>query len=464
MVRERGLEPPPLAGPDPKSGVSAISPLAQLNKQRNVRRNQRVCIDLCHLLCHYYGMQAKAIISDLTERFNSPQNSVSKHVHQASKYQKVLDGRKRPIRGLWIRGSLYYARISMEDPGTGKKEVRRVPLGNVKTVAQAQSELRRLVTKRENNALPILKRTPKFNDYVKQYLAFYDIVKDAKRPRTLETERGHLRMWEEHLHETRLDRINRAMINGFIAKRQGEGVSGRTVNLGVVILRNVLKRAIDDGWLKTLPTENMRPLKWTPRKRELFSGAQIEAFCQAAIEVSKNGQQFSDYIHLMAYCGARMSETFRLKWSDVDWERKQLTVGSDGLAKNYKARVVDFNSKLETHLKEMFTRQAPDSDWIFPSPQRGVNDRASKTFRESLKLTRKKANLLTFGFHDCRHFFISMCVMSGIDYMTIARWVGHQDGGILIGKVYGHLSNEHMQRQAQRVNFGQVMLQEAQAV
>jgi hypothetical protein len=29
-VRERGLEPPPLAGPDPKSGASAISPLAQI--------------------------------------------------------------------------------------------------------------------------------------------------------------------------------------------------------------------------------------------------------------------------------------------------------------------------------------------------------------------------------------------------------------------------------------------------
>jgi site-specific recombinase XerD len=54
----------------------------------------------------------------------------------------------------------------------------------------------------------------------------------------------------------------------------------------------------------------------------------------------------------------------------------------------------------------------------------------------------------------CRHFFISMCVMSGIDFMTIAKWVGHQDGGVLIGKVYGHLSNE----QAQRVNFGPVLL------
>src|SRR5437867_2245077 len=29
VVRERGLEPPPLTGPDPKSGASAISPLAQ---------------------------------------------------------------------------------------------------------------------------------------------------------------------------------------------------------------------------------------------------------------------------------------------------------------------------------------------------------------------------------------------------------------------------------------------------
>jgi hypothetical protein len=37
--------------------------------------------------------------------------------------------------------------------------------------------------------------------------------------------------------------------------------------------------------------------------------------------------------------------------------------------------------------------------------------------------------------------------------MTIARWVGHKDGGILIGKVYGHLSDEHARRQADRLSF-----------
>src|SRR5262249_38002286 len=63
-------------------------------------------------------------------------------------------------------------------------------------------------------------------------------------------------------------------------------------------------------------------------------------------------------------------------------------------------------------------------------------------------------HLLRFGFHDCRHHFISYAVMSGIDFMTIARWVGHKDGGVLIGKVYGHLSNERAKAQAARLNFG----------
>lgn|GEM_PF-5920596 len=92
--------------------------------------------------------------------------------HRAGTYQKALDGRKRPIRGLWQRNGKFYARISVEDPGTGRKQVRRVPLAAA-TAAQAQTELRRLLTKREENALPILKLTPKFKEYATQYLAYY---------------------------------------------------------------------------------------------------------------------------------------------------------------------------------------------------------------------------------------------------------------------------------------------------
>ena len=415
-------------------------------------------LTLCHLLCHFKDMQGNAISFDGRKAAKRTKPVVSKQSHASAPYQKVLDGRKRPIRGLWQRGTRFYARLAVEDLNTGRKEVRRVPLEGAESVAQAVAQMRRLQTQREDNDLPILKRTPKFSECVKQYNDYYKLVRDAKRPKTLQTESGHLKAWVEHLGETRVDRITPAMINAFIAKRQGQGRNPRTVNLGVTVLRNVLHRAIDDGWIKRLPTENLRPLKWIPRKRQLCGADQISALCQAAEKVSKNGREFADYIYLLAYSGARMAEALRLKWSDVDWNQKQLTIGSDGLSKNHRARVVDFTTELEKHLKAMEERRAPDTEWLFPSPQRGVIDRPTKTYRETLLLARTRAKLPGFGFHDLRHFFISYCVMSGIDFMTIAKWVGHQDGGILIGKVYGHLSNEHAQRQAQRVNFGPALV------
>ena len=150
-----------------------------------------------------------------------------------------------------------------------------------------------------------------------------------------------------------------------------------------------------------------------------------------------------------------------MRWQDVDFKQGQLTIGAEGDTKNRSARVVDFNPKLKAHLLDMKKRRAPDSQWLFPSPQRGGKDIAAKTFRESLNLARVQAKMPNFTFHDCRHHFISMCVMSGVDFMTIAAWVGHRDGGVLIGKVYGHLANEHRKAMAERVNFGPVALDTA---
>jgi integrase len=276
--------------------------------------------------------------------------------------------------------------------------------------------------------------------------------------------------------------------------------SARTCNLALVCLRHVLKAAKRDGFLKTLPTEDIAWQRTETKARRLYTREDVAQFCQAASVASKNGAEFADYVRLLSLCGAREQETIKLRWADVDFEHKLLTIGADADTKNREARRVDFNAELETHLKAMNARRAPDSQWLFPSPQRGDQDDRAKTFRESLLLTRAvpgcvcqgckqimfgqetpKAcprcqgtrlevkeralpeHLQRFGFHDCRHHFISYAVMSGIDFMTIARWVGHKDGGILIGKVYGHLSNEHAQAQAARMNFGPALVTLPQA-
>lgn len=315
--------------------------------------------------------------------------------------------------------------------------------------------MNKLKVQREENQLPVLRQTPYFEELTARYFEFHEKAKDAKRASTIKKEKTAIRRWNEHFGPVRVNRINRAMIKDFQAKRQAAGISGRTVNLDVIALRNVLKFALEYGWLTSLPTQNLRPLKWTPiKKRELLTESQIDQLCTAALEVSKNGQQYSDYIRLLAYCGSRRNETLRLKWSDVNWDKRQLAVGTDGLSKNRERRFVDFNPDLERHLRDMYSRRAPDTEWMFPSPQRGEKDIPAKSFTESHKLAREEAELPHIGFHDCRHYFISHCVMSGVDYMTIAKWVGHKDGGILIGKVYGHLNDEHAKQQAERVVFG----------
>jgi integrase len=105
----------------------------------------------------------------------------------------------------------------------------------------------------------------------------------------------------------------------------------------------------------------------------------------------------------MAYCGARRNETLALRWADVDFKREQLTIGADGNTKNSTARTLDFNPTLKKHLLDMKSRRAPDSQWLFPSPQRGGKDIHAKSFRESLELARGHAKLRRVGFHDLRY-------------------------------------------------------------
>jgi len=340
----------------------------------------------------------------------------------------------------------------------------------VQTVAQAVAELNRLQTQRSDNTLPTLARTPKFNEYSARYLDFIGSGQGTKKLGTVAKEKALLKRWNNYIGGLRLDQIKRVHVNRFIESRLKENVSPRTINLDVIVLRVVFKRALSDGLVQRLPMEGLRPLKTSTKKRSLFTAADLDKLCKAAFEtkqnkqggdvpVTENAQEFVDYIRVLAYSGARRNEALGIRWEDVDFGNSQLFIrrqiterGIEDL-KNRDARVVDFNPKLKAHLLDMKARSHDASQWLFPSPQRGEKDIPAKTFRESLVLVRERAKLPGFGFHDCRHHFISMGVMSGIDFMTIAAWVGHKDGGVLIGKVYGHLANEHRKAMAGRMNF-----------
>jgi integrase len=375
------------------------------------------------------------------------------------------DSRNRRIPGLYLRGDRYYAQLWV-DIGNGKKTSRKFPLRDgdnqvVRTLSAAREALEIKRYERRENQLPTLGHKPVFRDYCAIY--FEKAKVQRKRPGTVAGERETLARWCHHLGHVRIDQIATPLIVSYIDKRLKGGtfcgrklaaVSERTANLDVIRLRNVLKSAIDDGYIRELPRIKMLD-EAPPPKRDLVTPAEFERLIKAAqSNCEKNGEQLADYLRFLAVSGAREKEALRIKWADVDFVRERVTIGADQLTKNWESRTVEFNPQLGALLRQMHSRRAPDCSWLFPSPRRGTQDEHAKSFRESLKIARKAAGLEWIGFHDLRHYFCSVCVMAGIDFMTIAAWLGHKDGGILVGKVYGHLLDEHRSKAAKQVRFG----------
>jgi integrase len=367
-----------------------------------------------------------------------------------SDYNKVLDGRGAPIRGLWERNGRYIAQIRVD--GRQTKVVLRDRAGEpVTTPAQAKIAWEELQKQKRDHCLPVLTRTPYLKDWVKHYLTFLTSTQ-AKDSKTIEKEKQTLEKWVQKLGFVRISSLRRAHINTFIewrhlqAKVKQRTLSPRTINLDIIALNNCLNHAKGEGFIKVLPTDGWKPLQHVAPKRPLWTDADIEKVCQAALREGEHGNLLVDYLKFMAYSGARRNGALGVAWEHINWERKQVMITT----KYQTTVVVDFNPRLEQHLKDMFSRRpGEDAKWLFPSP---VNPQEpAKNLQGSLETARKAANLERLQFHDLRHYFISNCVMAGIDFMTIARWVGHKDGGILIGKVYGHLSNEHAKKAAEKV-------------
>jgi len=76
------------------------------------------------------------------------------------KFQRVKDSKGKPIRGLWIRGKQFYARLFIDD-GSGQKIDRRVPL-EMTTVQEARRELEQLKYLGKSSSLSI-RQTQPFN-------------------------------------------------------------------------------------------------------------------------------------------------------------------------------------------------------------------------------------------------------------------------------------------------------------
>jgi integrase len=336
----------------------------------------------------------------------------------------------------------------------------------------------------------------------------YRLDRDAlgkKDDDTRAREDSGLRLWVEKFGDVLFEEITDGTLVDFAtwrkkrAEEQDAHVSGRTIDLNVMAMQQVRNWAKLKGHLpKSSANWYWEKLAEAPSKDDLLTPKQVEEICNAALlnqdalelidkrnrhlraAQAVSGQAFHDYLRLLQHAGGREHETTLQRWTYVTWGRIAEHDGDGGLAfkkgdkipgnlffpgedakagggKPAEDRSVIFHQDLEDHLRAMYERRDPSTDWMFPSRHfDGPTKRFNKQLHRVKKELRaryceghpgtKKNESFWFDrvtFQWFRHYFISHAVMAGIDYKTIAYWVSHRDGGVLIGRLYGHLDTTH---------------------
>ena len=134
--------------------------------------------------------------------------------------------------------------------------------------------------------------------------------------------------------------------------------------------------------------------------------------------------------------GMRLSEIFRLKWSDVMYGEGLLAVRAR--LKRGKIRYVPMPSELAAEI-----RRYPvviGEDRILP-PDPGAKSGRQRLERSFADLLRR-AKIREFWFHDLRHTFASWYMMNGGDLYELAKILGHSN--IKMTERYAKLGREHI--------------------
>jgi integrase len=231
--------------------------------------------------------------------------------------------------------------------------------------------------------------------------------------------------------------------------RTSSGVSATAFNSALDALKHTLDTAVQAGYLFVNPALDKGIKRATPKPKRLLlpTRAQFQAIIQA-IEKAGCGEcrAAAEMARFLAYTGARHNEAINVQWRDIDLVHGRITLR---VTKNGHPRDVhmipECRALIET-MKQEHTAVSPTTSLLRVKACLGFLEKACQ-----------EVGAPRMTHHDLRHLFATTAIESGMDIPTVAKIMGHQDGGALAMKVYGHLRDEHAKAAMQRVSFGPVL-------
>ena len=239
----------------------------------------------------------------------------------------------------------------------------------------------------------------------------------------------------------------------FYASLLAEGLSPTTVRHIHAILASACELAVDWGWLQRNPVKRPHPPSRARAETRAPSAEEITRIVNAA---QKLDPVKAVLLVVAAMTGARRGELCALKWSDVDWDRRTLTIARsltitpdvtvEGTTKTKKSRTISLGAMAVEHLKIHRERSSDlaraggvrlsTDAYVFSSSLDGsVPVKPDSLTQFHVRLMKKLG--MDYRFHELRHFMATSMAASGVGIRTIAGRLGHADPALTL-RTYSH--------------------------
>ncbi len=229
------------------------------------------------------------------------------------------------------------------------------------------------------------------------------------------------------------------MIQDFVDRLVGQGLSPSTVRNTVLPLRAIFRRAVARMEVADNPTKGLT-LPAVRGRRDRIARPQEAA---ALIEVLKLADRALYATAL--YAGLRRGELRGLRWKDVDLGRNLIRVerawddraGEIEPKSRAGRRRVPLAGPLRSVLAQHRLSRAPQPEDLIFTGQAGrpfcsgwVAERVAKIWQDR--------NLEPIGLHECRHNYAAFMIAAGVNAKALSTYMGHSSITITLDR-YGHL-------------------------
>ena len=326
---------------------------------------------------------------------------------------------------------------------------------NVLSVAEQRVGKKIAEMKKAINARKSLNRgTASFGSTSAAYLAGVEAsahLKDSSKHYRKQTVEALLKSWPD-LAKRKLSDITPSECERW-AHGYARKVHATRFNNTTDSLRHIFALGIENGMIHSNPASEIKKLRVSGKKLVLPSREKFEELVSSMQDAGGGySTDCADLVRFLAYSGCRLREASHVRWQDINGAKNEIWIhgNPESGTKSGESRAIPIIPPMR-ELLDKLTEREKDAR----SPNRRGGDYVLNVTEctKALQSACDKVEIKRISHHDLRHLFATRCIESGIDIPTVARWLGHKDGGALAMKTYGHLRDEHSQAMAQKVSF-----------